>query len=145
MNYLRLMVASCGILVVAGLLFLGTVFGVSIVRSPRELTERMIGASLPEEVTPDVQFDGLLGPIPIDIEYEAHVRFTMPAKELDGFVERLGCPSIEKVGDKYECIITRAQRPSGLPPSDGTAESRLIQFKLLDNQTVLVQMRLLAT
>lgn len=145
MKYLRLIATSGGILVVAGLLFLGTVFGVTIGLSPREVTERMIGTSLPEGVTPEVQFNGVLGPIPTDIEYEARVRFTMPAEELHGFTERLGCTTIVEVGDNQECVVTREQRPSGLPPTDGTAESRLFQFKFLDDQTVFVQMRLLAT
>lgn len=145
MKYLHWVAASGGILLVAGLLVLGSIFGVSLGRSPRDVTERMIGASLPEGVTPEVQFSGLLGSIPTDIEYEARVRFVMPAEELDSFIERLGCTTVAEVGNNYECVVTREQGPGGLPPSDGTAESRLFQFRFLDDQSVFVQMRLLAT
>jgi hypothetical protein len=68
---------GCGIFVITSLLLIGWALGVSIGQSPREVTEQMIGVPLPKSVKPEVRFEGLLGSIPITVEYEAHVRFLM--------------------------------------------------------------------
>jgi hypothetical protein len=135
---------GCGVFVVTSLLLIGWALGVSIGQSPRAVTEQMIGVPLPKSVKPEVRFEGLLGSIPINVEYEAHVRFVMSSDELEAFVNRLGCPyPIKENG--YECNLTYWQSSGGRPPTNGTAEFRLFQFKLREDNTVVVQMRLAAT
>jgi hypothetical protein len=144
MNRPYFLATGCGILVITGLLLVDWALGVSIGQSPRELTEQMIGVSLPEGVEPEVQFEGLLGPVPTSVEYGAQVRFLMSSGDLESFTNSLGCPyPTDENG--YECSLTYSQGPGGRPPANGTAESRLFQFKLREDNTVLVQMRLSAT
>lgn len=144
MSRLYFLATGCGIFVTTSLLLVGWALGVSIGQSPRELTEQMIGVALPKSVEPEVRFEGLLGSIPINVEYEAHVHFLMSSDDLKAFVNRLGCPyPTEENG--YECNLTYWQSPGGHPPANGTAESRLFQFRLREDNTVLVQMRLLST
>lgn len=144
MSRLYFIAIGCGVFVTTGLLLVGWALGVSIGQSPRDVTERMIGVSLPEGVQPEVQFEGLLGSIPINVEYAAHVRFLMPLDDLEAFVNRLGCPYPTKENG-YECNLTYWQSPGGHPPKNGTAELRLFQFRLREDKSVLVQMRLVAT
>ncbi|NJO78442.1 MAG: hypothetical protein HC827_07875 [Cyanobacteria bacterium RM1_2_2] len=108
------------------------------------MTEQMIGVPLPKGVKPEVQFEGLLGSIPINVEYEAHVRFSMSSDDLEAFVNRLGCPYPTQENG-YECNLTYWQGSGGRPPTNGTAESRLFQFRLREDETVMVQMRFLST
>jgi hypothetical protein len=144
MSRLHFLAKGCGILGVTSLLLVGWALGVSIGQSPREVTEQMIGISLPRDVKPEVRFDGLLGSIPINVEYEAHVRFLMSSDDLNAFVNRLGCPYPTKENG-YECNLMYSQGPGGRPPTNGTAEYRLVQFRFREDKTVLVQMRLLST
>ncbi|WNZ26114.1 hypothetical protein HJG54_26995 [Leptolyngbya sp. NK1-12] len=144
MSRLYFLATGCGIFVVTSLLLVGWALGVSIGQSPREVTEQMIGVTLPKDVRPEVRFEGLLGSVPINVEYEAHVRFLMSSDDLEAFVNRLGCPYPTKE-NRYECNLTYWQSSGGHPPTNGTAESRLFQFKLREDNTVLVQMRLLST
>jgi hypothetical protein len=143
MSRLHFLATGCGILVITTLL-VGWALGISIGQSPRKVTEQMIGVSLPQGVKPEVQFEGLLGSIPINVEYEAHVRFSMSSDDLEAFVNRLGCP-YPTPENGYECSLTYWQGSGGRPPTNGTAESRLFQFRLREDKTVLVQMRLLST
>lgn len=144
MNRLYLLAKGYGVFVITSLLLVGWGLGVSIGRSPREVTEQMIGVPLPQGVKPEVRFQGLLGSIPTNVEYEAYVRFTMPSDDLNSFVHRLGCPYPTKENG-YECNLTYWQGLGGRPPRNGTAESRLYQFRFREDNTVLVQMRLLST
>jgi hypothetical protein len=146
MSRLHFLATGCGIFVITSLLLVGWALDVSIGQSPREVTEQMIGVSLPNGVQPEVRFSGLLGPIPTNREYEAHVRFLMSSDDLETFVNRLGCPYPTKENG-YECYLTYEQGPSpeGRPPTNGTAEFRFFQFRFREDKTVLVQMRLLAT
>ena len=144
MSRLYAFAAGCGIFVVTSLLLVGWALGVSIGQSPREVTEQMIGAPLPKSVQPEVRFEGLLGSIPTNVEYEAHVRFLMSSDDLEAFVNRLGCPYPTQENG-YECNLTYWQSASGHPPTNGTAEMRLFQFRLREDKTVLVQMLLRAT
>lgn len=144
MSRLSFLAIGCGILVGTSLLLLGWAFGASIGQSPRDVTEQMIGVSLPNGVKPEVRFSGLLGPIPTNSEYEAHVRFLMSSDNLEAFVNSLGCPYPTKE-NRYECNLTYLQGPGGRPPTNGTAEFRLFQFRFREGKTVLVQMRLSAT
>jgi hypothetical protein len=144
MNRLYFLATGCGILVITSLLVVGWALGVSIGQSPREVTEQMIGVPLPRGVKPEVRFEGLLGSIPINVEYEAHVRFSMPLDDLEAFVNRLDCPYPTKENG-YECYLTYMQGSGGRPPTNGTAEFRFFQFRLREDKTVLVQIRLTAT
>jgi hypothetical protein len=144
MSRLYSLAIGCGIVVSTSLLVLGSVLGVSIGQSPREVTEHMIGIPLPKNVQPEVRFEGLLGSIPINVEYEAHVRFLMSSDDLKAFVNRLGCPYPTKE-NRYECNLTYLQGSGGQPPTNGTAEFRLFQFRVREDNTVLVQMRLMST
>ncbi len=144
MSRLYFLATGCGIFAITSLLLIGWALGVSIGQSPREVTEQMIGVPLPKSVKPEVRFEGLLGSIPINVEYEAHVRFLMSSDDLEAFVNRLGCPYPTKENG-YECYLTYMQGSGGQPPTNGTAESRLFQFRLREDNTVLVQMRLLST
>lgn len=144
MNCLQKIAIGCGTLALGTIVLLGWAMGAAPWRSPRNLTERMIGVPLPHGITPEVNFSGLLGPIPTDIEYIAHVNFVMPADNLEAFVNTLGCP-VPSAENQYECTLDFPQGPSGTPPKNGTAESRLFQFRFQENGTVRVQMRLLAT
>lgn len=144
MSRLHFLATGCGIFVITSLLSVGWALGVSIGQSPREVTEKMIGVSLPKGVKPEVRFEGLLGSIPINVEYEAHVHFLMSSDDLEAFINRLGCPYPTKENG-YECNLTYWQGSGGHPPRNGTAESRLFQFRFREDKTVLVQMRLLST
>lgn len=144
MNRVQKIAIGCGTLALGTVLWLGLAMGAAPWRSPRNLVERMIGVSLPQGVTPEVNFSGLLGPIPVDIEYIAHVNFLMPADNLEAFVNDLGCPA-PSAENQYECIRDVLQGPGGTPPKTGTAESRLFQFRFQEDGMVRVQMRLLAT
>jgi hypothetical protein len=144
MSRLYSLAIGCGIFVITSLLLVGWALGVSIGQSPREVTEQMIGVPLPAGVEPEVRFEGLLGSIPINVEYGAHVRFLMSSDDLEAFVNRLGCPYPTKENG-YECNLTYWQGPGGRPPRNGTAEFRLFQFRLREDNTVLVQMRLSST
>jgi hypothetical protein len=144
MSRLYSLATGCGILVITSLVLIGWALGVSIGQSPREVTEQMIGVPLPKSVQPEVRFEGLLGSIPINVEYRAHVRFLMSSDDLEAFVNRLGCPYPTKENG-YECYLTYMQGSGGRPPTNGTAEFRFFQFRLREDNTVLVQMRLAAT
>ncbi|MCF2969974.1 hypothetical protein L1047_02030 [Synechococcus sp. Nb3U1] len=144
MSRLYFLATGCGISVVTSLLLIKWTLGVSIGRSPREVTEQMIGVSLPKGVKPEVRFEGLLGSIPINVEYKAYVHFLMSSDDLEAFVNRLGCPYPTKENG-YECYLTYMQDSGGRPPTNGTAEFRFFQFRFREDNSVLVQMRLLAT
>ena len=144
MSRLDALAAGFGIFGVTSLLLVGWALGVSIGQSPREVTEQMIGVPLPKGVNPEVRFEGPLGPIPVNIEYGAHVRFLMSSDDLEAFVNRLGCPYPAKENG-YECYLTYMQGPGGRPPTNGTAEFRFFQFRFRDDNTVQVQMRLSST
>ncbi len=144
MSRFYFLATGCGIFAITSLLLVGWALGVSIGRSPREVTEQMIGVPLPKGVEPEVQFNGLLGSIPTNVEYGAHVRFLMSSDDLKAFVNRLGCPYPTKENG-YECDLTYQQSSGGHPPTNGTAEVRLFQFRFREDKTVLVQMRLSAT
>jgi hypothetical protein len=148
MNRLQKIAIGCGAAVLGGVLLVGWALGAAPGRSPHDLIERMIGTALPKGVGPDVQFQGLLGPIPTDVEYIAQVSFVMSAQDLEAFATRLDCPlpAAENLASvQYECVLHHAQKPGGWPPERGTAESRVFQFRLRDDNTVFVQMQLMAT
>jgi hypothetical protein len=148
MNHLRKVIIGCGAAALGSGLLVGWLLGAAPGRSPHDLIERMIGTALPKGVGPDVQFQGLLGPIPTDVEYIAQVSFVMSAQDLEAFATRLDCPlpAAENLASvQYECVLHHAQKPGGWPPERGTAESRVFQFRLRDDNTVFVQMQLMAT
>lgn len=105
MSRLYSLATGCGIFVITWVLLIGWAMGVSIGLSPREVTEQMIGVTLPKNVEPEVQFEGLFGSIPTKVEYGAQVRFLMSSDDLDAFVNRLGCPYPTKENG-YECYLT---------------------------------------
>jgi hypothetical protein len=123
---------------------LGWALGVSADQTPRGAAQGMLGTPLPDGVQPEVAFSGLLGPIVTRSEYMARVQFEMPVENLGDFVDRLGCP-YPSADNRYECVLIYPQGPGGRPPAPGTAESRLIQFRFLNEHRVRLQMRLSAT
>lgn len=92
MKRLQRIAIGCEAAVLGGVLLAGWLLGAAPGRSPRQVTERMIGTALAKGVAPDVQFQGLLGPIPTDVEYMAQVSVVMSAEDLEVFTARLGCP-----------------------------------------------------
>lgn len=119
-----------------GAVALGRGLGVSLMHSPRQLTERMLGVPLPTNVEPIVQFRGRLGPIPTDANYAAVASFVMATEDLDAFVNRLGC-SYPSEDNEYSCALFDESKSTGVAPP-GTAEYRDIAFNFSSDSAVRV-------
>ena len=136
MYRLRFSAMGCGGLILIGTLALGRGLRVSLVHSPRQLTERMLGVPLPANVEPTVQFQGRLGPIPTDVNYAAVASFVMATQDLDAFVDRLGC-SYPSEDNEYSCALFDEIKSTGVAPP-GTAEYRDIAFNFSSDSAVRV-------
>jgi hypothetical protein len=140
MKYIRILAFGCWGLVLLGLPVIVWRLGISLGQSPRQLTEIMLGVSLPAGVEPTIEFRGPLGPIPTAIEYDAVVSFMMAPDKVNGFVNSLGCayPSQE---NEYSCALFDELQSTGVAPP-GTAEYRDISFNFLSGNTVQVDIAL---